>query len=561
MTTRNDESEGGVDVAPASLLDALLVYAEPLAADAYAVVIGNAETAVADRLLESGARSVHVIDADAARASAVSRAAPRGVTVRPLGADLDVRDGAFDLAVVPDLALVDEPQRVLSRLRRAVGRSGTVVAMGRTRTDARGDEPFGEELAPASLEYGELYELFANEFEQVTLIGVVPFRGVVFAELGTDDESPAVSVDTRLASGAAPSIFAIVARGAESGNDTQPSLDPYAIVQLPAEESALADEADEADEADGFEAAAMAAAQLRVGVLAAQLEETRDHYAVLEARAGDLLGRLERAVAERDAALTRAMELETILSAAQQALGLLEQRILEAERGMLERDDQLAALHAELDARESLEGAAVANGEVLHAHLARAENAEAALALNIADLAQVVEAHAGETAGYEEQLRERARVIAQLEREILRREALVKELVASLEESRDGASTDAVFEAAAPLAPSAPRRESAPQHTALEDENVRLRQKLDELASEIARREGELTARAWRITELENARDALGAPASPAGELDAGARSELEASLARARDEVDALRQALAQEHAARLALESDAPR
>jgi hypothetical protein len=71
-----------------------------------------------------------------------------------------------------------------------------------------------------------------------------------------------------------------------------------------------------------------------------------------------------------------------------------------------------------------------------------------------------------------------------------------------------------------------------------------LERKLDELAKEVARREGELTARGWRITELENrlrsARPGL------AGE-----------DPTKLRDELDALRQALAQEHAARVAAES----
>src|SRR6187402_3263928 len=99
-----EDTGNGADTAPASLVDALLVYAEPLASGAHVVVIGDAETAVADGLLELGARAVHVFDPDPARAANAARFAPRGVTVRALVEDLDVRDGAFDLAVVPDIA-------------------------------------------------------------------------------------------------------------------------------------------------------------------------------------------------------------------------------------------------------------------------------------------------------------------------------------------------------------------------------------------------------------------------------------------------------------------------
>jgi chromosome segregation ATPase len=390
------------------------------------------------------------------------------------------------------------------------------------------EEVFEGDLGDATLEYADLYDLFASEFEDVALAGVLPFAGVVFAQLGTEDEAPAVSVDTRHAPGEAPTVFVVVARDGERDEDR--ALDPYAIVQLPEPSH------ERAAVSSGIDASAAAALQLRIEVLTAQLGESREAVVAGEARSSELSSRLDRAVTERDAALTRAMEFETILAASRQSLATLERRLLEAERGMLERDDQLATVNAELDARQSVAAADTRAGEELRERAARVESAEAALALNVADLAHVVEAHAAETAGYEEQLRDRARVIAELEREVVRREQLVKELVASIEELREGAPA-VVFEAAVPLTV-VPRRDPA-----LEQEVERLRGKLDELAGEVARREGELTARAWRITELENER----------------ARPELASELARAQNELDALRQALAQEHAARVAAETGA--
>jgi hypothetical protein len=105
------------------------------------------------------------------------------------------------------------------------------------------------------------------------------------------------------------------------------------------------------------------------------------------------------------------------------------------------------------------------------------------------------------------------------------------------------------------------------------EEVVRLRRKLDDLALQVARREGELVAQAWRITELENekarlvvalereaatAQTARAAPPPPKARSQAGSSNhDLEGELARTRDEIDALRQALTQEHAARIAAES----
>ena len=83
----DDGTEGGD---PASLLDALVVYAEPLASGAHAIVIGDAESSIADRLLDLGARGVHVFDPDPARAANAARSAPRGVSVRALVGELDV---------------------------------------------------------------------------------------------------------------------------------------------------------------------------------------------------------------------------------------------------------------------------------------------------------------------------------------------------------------------------------------------------------------------------------------------------------------------------------------
>ncbi len=596
------------DDAPASLVDALLVYAEPLASGAHALVVGASDSSVADRLLELGARGVLLFDPDPARAAHAARIAPRGVTIRALVDELEVRDGAFDLALVPDLAELNDPRSTVARLRRAVANGGSVVAMGRARLDDEdaGEPAFAADLGPAALAYDELYDLFAAEFDDVSLAGVVPFRGIVFAELGTEDEAPAVSVDTRLTSAPPPSVFVVVASTVEQGE--RASLDPYAIVQVPDEE-----EAGPAEEMLVLEAA-YAATKVKADLLSAQLDETRDRLVVADVRTVEAAARLDRAGTERDAALTRAMELEAVLAASQQTLADLERRLLEAEQGMLDRDDRIAALSAELDAQrsarvpvveaapavdiseivtraeraeealaraladiaaheESAATQAVSNLPDIDELVARAERAEAGLALHVADLAHIAEAHAAETAAYEEQLRDRARVIAGLEKELVRREQLVKELVTSLEESREGTTNGITFEAAAPL--SVPPRRSdegsrvlVGDDRAVVEEAARLRRKLDELAAEVARREGELTARAWRITELENEvarleraleaaeREREAHHAEP-GRADEKPTEAEAAELARARDELDALRQALAQEHAARIAAES----
>jgi hypothetical protein len=462
-------------------------------------------------------------------------------------------------------------------------------------TQTGADPPFVADLGPATLEYAELYDLFATQFDEVSLAGVLPFSGVVFAELGGEEESPAVSVDTQLAEASAPSVFVVVA-GQQSptghGGEERAALEPYSIVQVPLSDNGRHERSLTLE-------AAVAAAQLKADLLGTQLEEAGERLVVAEVRGVEAATQFDRAAGERDAALARVMELEAVLAGSQEAMGALERRLLEVEQRTVEREDRIAVLSAELDAERAAMAVAarpappgasptditaiVSRAEVAEAALviamtdmasreenaatyvdmklpdvaallARAERAETTASRSVADLAQVSEVHAAETAGYEERLRDRARFITSLEKELLRREQLVKELVVSLDELREG-QRDATFESAAPLSVPEPRqsREQRENGSAVDrEEIVKLHKKLDELALEVARREGELVARGWRITELENV---IARPRTEIEQRGAGEQSAEE--LARVRDEIDALRQALTQEHAARVAAES----
>ncbi len=565
--------------ARSSVVAALSVYLEPLVADARVAVLGDGELGLYTTLLELGARTVHLFDPEPERVARIADEVPRGVSARMLRDDFDVRDGAFDLVVIPDVGVLPDPSGTIVRLRRVIDPRGAVVAMGRART-ASSDDSLFPELAPAAVEYAELYDLFALQFESVTMTGVLPFRGVVFAELGAGDDL-AVSVDTRLVDPEPPGVFVVLASREEAV-----ILDPYAIVQIARGEvdtlpTQLVRTLSSSDDSDRNErnigavavaihemrdhevAAAYAAMHLKAEMLAAQLDEHRARLASADSYRVENASRSDDLALERDLAMTRVAELESILAAAQHGLATLERRLIAAEQGMLERDDQLTALNAELDARSNLGEDALTTEHVDPALVAnllvRAERAEAGLAHHIADLAHVAEAHATETAIIEAQLRERAGVIAAMEKELARREQLVRELVSSLEEARDNTGTPMTFEAAPALSAIAP------------EEVGRLRRKLDDLALEVARRDGELVAKAWQITELENEKAQLVARAagergrpvtgasgqrvavspSPDGTADLGRE------LGAAREELDALRQALTQEHAARVAAES----
>ncbi len=634
--------EQGTRLTPAH---ALCAYAEPLARGGRLLVVADASHDLAARFTELGARSVHTYDADPQRAaSAAAAAVGRGAVIRALpafdrGEDFEVRDGAYDLAFVPDLGQVPDPAALLARLRRVLGAQG-VLLVGARNPEARASSGTG--TGTGAIAYADLYDLVNLQFASIRMLAQLPFRGVVVAELGLEGGEPEVTVDTQLAAAAAeesgepalPEIYLALA----SQRDVR--LDAYTVIQLPGDDTLVA-ASPSAGALARADVAALAEARLRADVLQSQLEEAKGHSqraalqddartqdleATLarlqgEARAAEAranehhartehlaeeLSRLESALVaerERGRALMRQLEdertasqsreddvaasvaqqqqaldegsaarfrvLEASLAETHAAARSLETRAVMAEDVLLVRTEELRVVLDELDALRTafleraeeisavVEAAAPVPAtdpvliDALNIMAARAEQAEAAITRLEADLAHASQLHADELGTLEGALRERAQTIQSLDREIGRRERLVQELVATVEELREQEH------AGAPVA-----REAAPVPSDREGDAARLRAQLEHLSLEIARREGELEARAWRISELER-EVTLTASAVAAAEERAsramdqaptvhytGEVAQESGETLKLRLELDALRQALAQEHA-----------
>src|SRR6185503_15600020 len=102
--------------------DLLCAYVEPFADARRVVVVAKSAARLGERLLELGARSVHAYEIESDRAQTTGANAPRGLVVKPLPhGDFDVRDGAFDLALVPNVADAPSIEDLMMRLRRIVG--------------------------------------------------------------------------------------------------------------------------------------------------------------------------------------------------------------------------------------------------------------------------------------------------------------------------------------------------------------------------------------------------------------------------------------------------------
>jgi hypothetical protein len=553
---------------------ALAAYVEPLAADRRVAIFGDASNGLAARLVDLGARSVFVWDPDAARARREADRAPHGVIVRALALGVDVRvdagasRGAFDLALVADLELFDDAEDVVASVRRLVGEEGAAVVAAPNR-DGGGD--------PGAFDYYELFDLVARQFDEVTMIAQLPFHGIALAELGEDDDDPpSVTVDMQLARDRAPEAF--VALASQGGV----RLDRYAIVELPGPpvDEPVVDEATRV---------ALEEALLRAASLEASLQTMRDRAA--------LAGDLEAALVERTRQLVQlaeeveqaraATEIERVTSAkleeaarrAERADAQLEEVALRAARADAQLDElAVRAERAEAQLREALR---------------RAERAEQALTAFEPEVVRLTEAHAAELARYEEGLRELASTVRGLEAELVRRERMVKELVDAVDEMARAASSEHTLAPAsllpepsppaepfftpptsaelagredrAALGKSAPTDLEAGALDALHEENARLRRQLDSLALDLARREGEAHASAWTIAELQRDLELAAQAPPPPPVLDPpptpeipGKLPDVQSLLSVALDEIDVLRQALAQEHAARQQAESN---
>jgi hypothetical protein len=485
---------------------ALAVYAESLAAGAHVAVFGDASLGLPEQLVELEAHVVHVWDPSPERAQALAGNSGAPIVVEPY-TEFDGRVRGIGLAIVPDLGLFDDPAELIARVRDLVGVRGVALIAAANREAPAAD-------ATRAFDYYELFDLVAAGFAAVRMVAELTFQGVSFVALGDGDDAQAVSVDPQLAQGdRAPVAFVAVA------SQTEMPLDPYAIVELPPETSAFrgADAGsplhDRVDDPVDVQARAEAAAAV---------EEARSRIEALELRL--------------DGEAARAVDLASRLA---------------------ERDGQLAAISGHADALAERSRSALAVVEALTARVDRAE-------AHASELQQQIgmsgEANAAELARFEEALRERARAVRDLEAEVARRERMVRELVGVIDETGAGepvaVAPSTYLPPAEPPPPAPPPPPSAPVvPPQLVAENARLREQLDALALDLARREGEAQASQWTVAELERRLVEAAPEEAPARENDG--HGDVAARLSAAQDQLDALRQALAQEHEARVRAES----
>lgn len=555
----------------------LAPYLEPAVRGRRVVVFGDASGTLGSGLLERGARLVHVYDPDAVRAAefAARRGPSRTLVIAPMpSGDLAVRDGAFEVAVVPDLSQFAAPDDVIARARRLVAPTGLAV-FASPNQDAR----TVVSSRTAVLSYYELFDAVSLQFPDVRMLGQAPFAGYVIADFAPDGE-PEVVVDTSLLERGAEEPGWFIALGSRG----RQRLDGYSVIQVPqtlvreeAQDSTRIAQAEavsqtlqarsdhlasqlgpmqrEVEQARAriAELEAQAVSASRVTTLETELEQRADQLKKMEARAGDThvrASQLENKVRDleeelrhqRDRAFRLSNELEEEKKRSTKAA---------LELGMIRRTSELPikpeAPRPEDQARiATLEEALEATHKrisSLERELDRALAQEAALQKRIEELEDAVEDHLAidKQAGrrlvaLEATLREKEQRIAALDATVLEL-GLAPPRVEIDQASRRELAQAVKERDAAKVSVDALRQEHEAEVFTYEKQLVQLGRTLAEAKSEIARREDIVRELLLLLEEARGGNQGGGtlgggAPGSSAGGLQ-GQAQELAARCAR----------------------------
>lgn len=467
----------------------LAAYAEPLLDGRRVVVFGDATTDLGPELASRGARSVHIYDPEPARAAlAANQNRDKEITVVPLdSADIAVRDGAFDVAIVPDLSGVPGTEALLRRVRRALSPRGSAIIASPNpesrftltphTSGSRRTEPLG---------YYELYDTVAAVFEDVRMLGQTPFVGYAIVDFAPDDD-PDVSLDSGLLPTGAeePEWFVAIA-----GNEAAPT-DAYSIVQLPASRVVGGTSAkleSELRAARGREAELLS----RVSAMEARGDAAQESKARADALVQELAERdvrIEQLESQLTATSARAShaasEVETLRKKAAEdgesaaAIGALVQEKAELSAKVARLSAENEKLGKELAAAVAQEATAQKALLSRDAEKAKLEQSLAAAEARIAKLSAAENAGTpDDVSRLEAALEERAGKLRQLEKDLREAERVGRELVRELKGAQASAETRGV---------------GLGDGEALGQENARLRADLEALSWTIQELEGRLS--------------------------------------------------------------------
>jgi len=397
---------------------ALAAYAEPLASNRRVLVFGSAVGSLSLQLLERGARSVHVCDADPVRvAEATARNRSTQITFSALAdSDLSVRDGAFELTLIENLGAFNALS-ILKKAHRALApRGAALIACPNPEASfplLRASHP-----AATALDYYALYDAVAAEFEHVRMLGQTPFVGYAIADFSASGE-PEPALDTSFVPGGAeePDLFIALAAGHEV------RLDEFAVIQLPTKQLLASVErprrterieAPPAPKVDTRELARLKTWSAELEARASTADERADHA---EAELEELRGKISALESEQQAERSRH----------EQELGKLRSELNAKQTELSAKQTELNTKQAELSTKQAELSTKQAELSKVRSELAERER-------QLQERAN--EDAKGELTEFERQLAERGAEVRRLEQELRTAERTGRELVRELERRR-----------------------------------------------------------------------------------------------------------------------------
>lgn len=347
---------------------ALIAHVEHIVSGSRVLVIGSAQNFVPAQLLARGARLVQVLDPDAKRvALSAAHNSERRVTYAQL-TETSLRDASFDCAIVEDLSMAHDPQRLLAGVRRSIGSRGLAMICA-----ASSDKTSGLlGVSTSSISYGDLQDFAEQAFDEVMMLGQAPFVGYAVVSL-TLDAPPEPCLDNEFLSEPESADRFIALCGSQEVLSTL-DLEDMTIVQLPASrvlEDGESLHREREQRAQGrIETLELENRKLReragaseLEALTKQLEERDSWIRDLEARAETAEGRVDDLEAEQerlesaleDAAslpgeATELAALREELDSARRAAGRSQKETRWAEERVQRVERELEVVLAEIDA-------------------------------------------------------------------------------------------------------------------------------------------------------------------------------------------------------------------
>lgn len=215
--------------APLSPVSALVAHIEPLIVERRVVVIGNAERSLAEHLIDRGARLVQVLDPDPKRvAAAAANNGQRRVTYAQFS-ETSLRDGAFDCALVEDVNLTGDLNRLVESVRRGMSSRGLAIFCAPNPEASHG--LLG--MSAGRIDYDALCDVAEAHFEAVITLGQSPFLGYSVVQLDLE-HPPEPALDNAFLDEQAetPDLFVAICGTEDALSEL--SLEEMSIVQLPA---------------------------------------------------------------------------------------------------------------------------------------------------------------------------------------------------------------------------------------------------------------------------------------------------------------------------------------